>query len=75
MQRYRDVDGDSGVAAYQVGGDFIRVQFTDGAVYVYTNGSAGATHIARMKILAASGDGLNAYINRHVRKAYARRER
>jgi len=31
-------------------------------------------HIERMKGLAARGDGLNAYINEHVRKAYARKK-
>lgn len=75
MQPYRDIDGDSGVAAYETGPDFIRVQFTTGAVYLYTHSSAGAEHIAEMKRLAAAGDGLNAYINHWVRKAYERRER
>lgn len=75
MDIYRDIDGDSGVAAYEVGADFIRVQFRDGSVYLYTNNSAGAQNISNMKRLAASGDGLNAYINRHVRNGYARRER
>ena len=75
MELYRDVDGDSGVAAYERGPDFIRVAFTTGAIYLYTYASAGAQHIETMKQLAASGDGLNAYINRWVRKGYAARER
>lgn len=74
MQVYRDIDGDSGVAAYEIGPDFIRVVFTTGAIYLYTYASAGRQNIESMKQLAASGDGLNAYINRWVRKAYARRE-
>lgn len=75
MERYRDIDGDSGVAGYETGPDFIRVQFTTGAVYLYTYASAGAQNIEQMKRLAVAGDGLNSFINRHVRKLYARKER
>ncbi|MEX1185808.1 MAG: hypothetical protein WEA80_04405 [Gemmatimonadaceae bacterium] len=75
MKPYRDVDGDSGVAAYEDGAGYIRVQFKDGAVYEYTDASAGAANIAEMKRLATSGDSLNAFINRHVRKLYSQRVR
>ncbi len=75
MKAYRDVDGDSGVAAYEDGEGFIIVQFKDGATYEYTNSSAGAANIQEMRRLAASGDGLNAFINKHVRKGYSRRIR
>lgn len=75
MVPYRDVDGDSGVSAYEVGSDFIRVQFRDGAVYLYTYSSAGQGNIETMKRLAAAGDGLNGFINTHVRKSYSRKER
>ena len=75
MQTYMDIGGDSGVAAFENGADYIRVQFKDGSVYLYTYGSAGAANIERMKSLAIAGDGLNAFINTSVRLAYARRER
>lgn len=75
MQRYIDRDNDSGVAAYDVGPGWIHVQFKDGAIYEYTDASAGAAAISTMQALAASGDGLNAYINRHVKKGYSRRIR
>ena len=75
MESYRDIDGDSGVQAYEIGPDFIRVMFSTGAVYLYTYGSAGMQNIERMKQLARSGNGLNAFINTTVRKAYARKER
>ena len=75
MERYRDVDGDSNVAAYEIGPDFIRVQFRDGSIYLYTYASAGSRNIERMRQLARNGDGLNAFINKAVRKAYARKER
>ncbi len=75
MERYRNLNGDSGVVAYEVGPDFIRVQFSDGAIYLYTNASAGAHNIEHMKQLAKNGLGLNSFINLNVRKAYARKER
>jgi hypothetical protein len=75
MQRYSDIDRDSGVVAFECGADFIRVRFSDGAVYLYNHASAGQLHIENMKKLASRGDGLNAYINDHVKKSYARKER
>lgn len=75
MERYSDIDRDSGVVAYESGSDFIRVQFSDGSMYLYTYRSAGQRHIEAMKALASRGDGLNAYINDHARKSYERRER
>lgn len=75
MQRYSDRDRDSGVVAYENGDDFIRVQFSGGSVYLYTYASSGQSNIERMKLLAVRGDGLNAFINDNVKKAYARKER
>ena len=75
MERYRDIDNDSGVARYEIGPDYIRVQFKDGSVYLYTYTSAGSSNIEEMKRLAAAGDGLNAFINKNVRKRYAKKER
>ncbi len=75
MERYADNNNNSGVAGYDLGPDYIRVQFKDGAIYLYTDASAGRQNISQMKSLAMQGDGLNAYINRHVSKLYARKER
>ncbi|QJR36782.1 hypothetical protein HKW67_15285 [Gemmatimonas groenlandica] len=75
MQVYRDLNGDSGVDAYETGDDFIRVQFSKGSVYLYTDASAGREHIEAMKELAARGEGLNTYINKYVRKLFARNEK
>lgn len=75
MKRYKDLDGDSGIRAYETGSDFIRVQFKDGSVYLYTYSSAGRGNIERMKKLAAHGDGLNAFINKNVRNRYERKEK
>lgn len=75
MERYKDINGDSGVVGYEYGADYIRVQFSTGSIYLYTYGSAGSHNIEYMKTLARKGDGLNAYINTNVRKMYARKER
>lgn len=75
MERYRNLGGDSSVVAYEIGHDFIRVRFSDGAIYLYTYASAGSQNIEHMKQLARQGQGLNSFIIRNVRKAYARKER
>ena len=75
MQRYGNLGGDSGVAAFEIGDDSIKVQFSTGAVYLYTYQSAGSHNIEEMKRLALAGKGLNSFINRQVRKAYAARLR
>lgn len=75
MENYKDMNGDSGVASFQGGADFIRVMFKDGWTYLYTNASAGADNVAQMKKLAAGGNGLNSFINRNVKKKYASKER
>jgi hypothetical protein len=75
MEHYMNIDGDSGVSGYEIGADFIRVQFSTGAIYLYTYGSAGQDKIDRMKVLAQMGDGLNSFINTSVRRLYARKER
>lgn len=75
MIPYGNHGGDSGVSAYESGPDFIRVQFSTGAVYLYTHSSCGAHNCEAMKSLAENGHGLNAYISSVVRKGYERRER
>ena len=73
MKRYIDRDNDSGVAFYDYGPGWIHVQFDTGATYEYTDASAGSHHISTMQRLADTGDGLNRYINLHVKKGYARK--
>ncbi len=75
MEKYANLSGNSGIVAYEIGDDFIRVKFCDGHVYVYTYASAGKTNVEQMKRLAREGRGLNAFINRNVYDAYERRER
>jgi hypothetical protein len=71
MQAYTDVNGDSGVAAFAIGDDYIEVQFKKtGKTYKYSYASAGQHAIEQMKLLALAGDGLNAFIVRNVRTGY-----
>ncbi|MGB4758704.1 MAG: hypothetical protein WBP26_01480 [Candidatus Saccharimonadales bacterium] len=67
MQPYKDLGNDSGVAAYENGSDYIKVQFKEGrwTLYTYTYQSAGSAAIETMKALAQQGQGLNSYISTH----------
>jgi hypothetical protein len=67
MRPYEDVSGRSGVRAFEIGDDFIKVKFTDGHVYTYDYSSPGQTHVENMKRLAQSGRGLSTYISQNVR--------
>ena len=49
MKRY--INGESGLLACECGSDFIRIQFTDGSIYLYAYGSAGVFSVEKMKSL------------------------
>lgn len=68
MEKYRDIDGDSGISEYEIGEDLIKVKFfkTD-KIYIYSHKKAGSCHVEKMKDLALRGNGLNKYINKNVR--------
>ena len=66
MKRYRNLGGDSGIVAYEDGADFIRVQFSDGSIYLYNYTTPGANDVEHMKQLAETGQGLNSFISRVV---------
>lgn len=70
MVAYKNLGGDSGIIAYEIGDNFIEVQFKDGDIYKYTNQSAGSANIQQMKQLAVAGSGLNSFISRHVKNGY-----
>lgn len=74
MERYQNLEGDSGVTSYESGADYIKVQFRNGVTYVYDHVKPGAEHVEHMKELARAGRGLSTYISRHVRTAFARKE-
>lgn len=73
MQVYKDINNDSGVKGFEINDDGITVWFNGTPrSYTYTYTSAGQAHVETMKKLATSGDGLNAYINYHVKFKYMR---
>lgn len=72
MQIYKNLNGNSGIKAYEVNRESIIVEFTAGGCYLYTNDSAGAAHISEMHRLAQLGKGLNTYINQNTHMAYAK---
>jgi hypothetical protein len=70
LTRYGSLDGDSGVIAYQIGDDWIKLEFP-GKLYLYNHSSAGIDKIEPMKDRARAGRGLASYVSRHVREGYA----
>lgn len=76
MERYQNRNGDSNVYGFEIGEDFIIVQFAPSkystiAFYKWTYDKAGEAVVERMKQLARYGSGLNSYINSpEVKKAY-----
>ena len=76
MERYRNLSGDSGVVAYEIGDNFVAVRFRPGVTYWYTAASVGAKHVAILKRLAQRGQGLSTYISQHadVSGGYERKE-
>lgn len=74
METYTNLSGQSNIARYEIGGDYITVEFASGPTrfYKYTYAKPGANHVERMKELARDGQGLNSYINTNpeVRNGY-----
>lgn len=71
MTIYKNLGGDSGVAAFEIAETSIEVQFKDGATYLYNYQSTGRDDVEHMKKLAVGGVGLNSFIGKHVRKRFA----
>jgi hypothetical protein len=73
MQRYKNLSGESGVIAYDIGDRSITIRFTGGDRYLYTDQSAGAENIAEMQRLATLGSGLSTFISQVVKERYERK--
>src|SRR4051794_15377806 len=61
VEPYLDLSGNSGVQGYEIGPDFIRVQFRDGDSYLYTYESVGRNNVEHMKWLAVAGKELSSF--------------
>jgi hypothetical protein len=71
MKKYENKSDISGVVAYEIDEDRIRVLFKDNdTVYTYSYRSAGQQHVEIMKALAKKGIGLSTYISQHVHDKY-----
>jgi hypothetical protein len=64
MDNYRNLAGNSGVTSYEILGDAIKVQFSNGTTYLYDYRNPGRDHVEKMKQLAKKGQGLATYIVR-----------
>ena len=73
-QTYANLSGRSGVASYAVGPEIIRVRFTSGATYRYTDDTSGPRSVEHMKNLANGGEFLNRYLN-SFKPGYSSRRR
>lgn len=75
IERYKNRGGDSNVARYEIGADYLKVEFGDGGIYLFDYTKPGRESVERMKKLAIAGEGLNSFINTNVRKNYSRKIR
>lgn len=71
MERYKNLSGDSGVVAYTIGDDYIKLKFRGNGTYTYDHRVPGREHVEAMKRLAKAGRGLSTYVSLHVKARYA----
>jgi hypothetical protein len=65
MRRYRNWSGTSGVRAFEIGPDFIVLQWNGPELYTYSYAKVGEQNVEEMKRLALKGSHLNKFINEH----------
>jgi hypothetical protein len=66
MRSYQSRSGKaSGVVAYEIGMDFIKVKFANDDIYKYSYASAGKRAIEEMKRLALNSEGLSTFISQN----------
>lgn len=75
MQNYYSKSGkQSGVIAYELGTDYIRVRFRQGEEYTYSYNDAGKATVEQMKLLALNSEGLSTFIAQ-VKPAFKKNNR
>ena len=67
MQEYGNQNGNSGIVGFEIGNDYIDVEFKNGGIYRYRETVIGKLAFLNMCAAACIGNGLNAYINQSVR--------
>ncbi|GAB5100264.1 MULTISPECIES: hypothetical protein [unclassified Caballeronia] len=65
MQPYANLSGKSGIAAFEILHDGIKIRFVNGGTYLYDYCTPGRTTVEKMKRLASTGRGLSTYISRY----------
>ena len=74
MTPYKNLSEESGVLAYEIFSEGIRVQFIGKDIYYYSYDAPGAEHVEKMKELAEKGRGLATYISQHIRENFDHKE-
>jgi hypothetical protein len=73
MKPYANRGGNSNVLSYEIGNDFVAVNFKGTSkTYVYSYLSAGSLNVDRAKQLAEAGSGLNSYIMLNMKNDFER---
>jgi hypothetical protein len=73
MRTYANRGGNSNVQSYEIGNDFISVNFKGTSkTYVYSYRSAGSQNVDRAKQLAEAGSGLNSHIMLNMKNDFER---
>ncbi len=75
MKLYGNTNGQSGVRAYEIRERSIVIEFVDSEKYLYDYSIPGKAEVEEMKRNAESGRGLATYINKNVRRRFARKLR
>ena len=75
FKRYKNLSGDSKIAAYEIAKDSMTIRFADASVYRYTNQTADPRNISKMKSLALAGKGLGTFIDANVKDRFLRKIR
>jgi hypothetical protein len=65
------LSGSSGIVAYEIGSNSMKIRFINGEVYLYDEQNTGRANIEEMKKLAKVGRGLSTFIAKHVHDKYA----
>lgn len=80
MQPYKNLNGDSGVEAYEIQDNALIVKFREAnkngyRYYKYSSFKPGTFHLQKMKGMAIIGRGLGEYISKEIKKNYEDRYR
>ena len=70
MRKYKNIARDSGVTAFEIGSDYIKVKFRGPEIYIYNYINPGRERVEIMKSLALEGRGLSTFISQEVRDDY-----